>query len=415
MRAGDKKGRDMRMLNQMNRNMHRDRDEPFHRIKATPGTGRISKEPPKGPTPKGPKAYGNRNMQRQLQNQIHNPMQQQMQNQMNLGTSPDMSGAGPFMGMPPDQQMQMLQAYEQQARMMSEMFPQAQDPVMQNMMIMMGMNGMNNGMNGVDGMNGMAQMPQQGPHSKKSLADRIQQTPQKSKKFGERKFNGNSEQDTLCDDVDFTSSMEVEPDSQRTGPDPRKTKCRYNIFCSRPDCLYVHSSPAANPETPLDMSSDCSFGAACKNKKCVSKHPSPSTIQAAPHRQQQAECKFYPNCTNPNCPFVHPGLPPCRNGADCTVPNCKFTHSTTACKFNPCLNPHCMYKHGEGQKRGKFEDKVWVANEGGEQGSDGNQQHLSERKFVEDDGDEELILPVKGESAETTTGPTAVDDEDTIV
>jgi hypothetical protein len=56
------------------------------------------------------------------------------------------------------------------------------------------------------------------------------------------------------------------------------------------------------------------------------------------------------------------------------------------CKFNPCLNPSCVYKHVDGQKRGKFEDKVWVAN--------GAKEHVSERKFVDENGmEEELIKP----------------------
>ena len=33
------------------------------------------------------------------------------------------------------------------------------------------------------------------------------------------------------------------------------------------------------------------------------------------------------NCTNVNCIFKHPTMPPCRNGGDCKTPNCKFSHS----------------------------------------------------------------------------------------
>ncbi len=64
-----------------------------------------------------------------------------------------------------------------------------------------------------------------------------------------------------------------------------------------------------------------------------------------------------------------------------------FTHVKTMCKFNPCLNAQCPYKHAEGQKRGVFGDKVWTA--------DGDEkQHVSERKFVDDEmGEEELVVP----------------------
>lgn len=55
-----------------------------------------------------------------------------------------------------------------------------------------------------------------------------------------------------------------------------------------------------------------------------------------------------------------------------------------------------MFKHAEGQKRGKFEDKVWTA-EGFDRSSAEKLQngghHVSERKFVNGDAEEELILP----------------------
>ncbi|KAJ8605770.1 hypothetical protein MRB53_041327 [Persea americana] len=34
------------------------------------------------------------------------------------------------------------------------------------------------------------------------------------------------------------------------------------------------------------------------------------------------------------------------------------------CRYNPCLNPNCQFKHVENQKRGNFEDKVWTSGEG---------------------------------------------------
>ncbi|KAK4697796.1 nuclear polyadenylated RNA-binding protein NAB2, partial [Lecanoromycetidae sp. Uapishka_2] len=73
------------------------------------------------------------------------------------------------------------------------------------------------------------------------------------------------------------------------------------------------------------------------------------------------------------------------NGADCRIEGCKFTHVKIMCKFNPCKNPSCAYKHAEGQK-GVYPDKVWVADE--------EKKHVSERKFLDDEmGEEELVLP----------------------
>ena len=70
----------------------------------------------------------------------------------------------------------------------------------------------------------------------------------------------------------------------------------------------------------------------------------------------------------------------------------------TACKFNPCLNPVCAFKHEEGQKRGGFGDRVWKA-ENGDGGK--GREHVSERKFVDDEGgEEELIVAGRGEGIE---------------
>jgi hypothetical protein len=83
-------------------------------------------------------------------------------------------------------------------------------------------------------------------------------------------------------------------------------------------------------------------------------------------------------------------MPLCRNGGDCTTPNCKFSHSKTECKFNPCLKPNCIFKHVDGQKRGKFEDKVWTA--------DSAKEHVSERKFVDENAPEELVVPATSDA-----------------
>jgi hypothetical protein len=101
--------------------------------------------------------------------------------------------------------------------------------------------------------------------------------------------------------------------------------------------------------------------------------------------------------TNPSCPFKHPTTPPCRNGADCPERDttCKFSHSDIFCRYNPCLNPSCPYRHTEGQKKGNFSDKVWTAE--GFDRKDAEKAHLSERQFIAGEGEEELILPGRGQ------------------
>lgn len=170
---------------------------------------------------------------------------------------------------------------------------------------------------------------------------------------------------------------------KREPPNPEETVCKFNLRCTNRDCKFAHQSPAAPPNIPIDVKDVCSFGAACKNRKCVGRHPSPA-IKAA--HQSEMDCKFFPNCTNPHCPFKHPSMPPCRNGGECKVPGCKFTHVKTPCKFHPCTNRFCPFSHEEGQ-RGTFQDKVWVAGEGGEH------QHVSERKFVDENAPEDVVLP----------------------
>ncbi|KAJ5090163.1 hypothetical protein N7532_008847 [Penicillium argentinense] len=176
-------------------------------------------------------------------------------------------------------------------------------------------------------------------------------------------------------DVDMDTTMGGGEQGENEGV------CRFNLRCTRADCELAHQSPAAPPGTSIDITDNCSFGAACKNRKCTGRHPSPAVKSA---HQAEEMCRFFPHCTNPHCHFKHPSMPLCHNGADCKTEGCKFTHLQTPCKFNPCMNRICPYKHAEGQ-RGNIGDKVWTPKSG---------THVSERKFVQDESaPEELIKP----------------------
>ncbi|KAL8841943.1 MAG: hypothetical protein Q9170_000723 [Blastenia crenularia] len=76
---------------------------------------------------------------------------------------------------------------------------------------------------------------------------------------------------------------------------------------------------------------------------------------------------------------------------------CKFNLKCgkADCPFNPCLNPECPYKHSESQKRGTFGDKVWRAD------GDQEKEHVSERKFVDDNMAEELVIPENNQAHST--------------
>lgn len=357
--------RDKRMLGHLAKAM--DRSNPtIHRVRQQGGNERINmhRTPPTGPRQHAGTRGGGRNIN----------------GRGGIGVPTGPAGAN-IMGMTPQQQYEMFAMLEQQSRMMAQILtPQQQQQ-------MLGGGPMQH-----PGMNGF----QQQQHGK-SLFDRVQ-TPQRQQhgfRNGPRPQYG---QHQSANNESPSSSMDVQMSQDKAGgsePSPDST-CKFNLSCTKKDCPFAHQSPAAPPGAAIDPTDVCSFGAACKNFKCSGRHPSPA--QKLAHQTEQ-DCKFFPNCANgANCPFRHPSMPGCRNGADCTTPNCKFTHVTTQCKFNPCLNPSCTFKHVDGQKRGKFEDKVWVAKE-----------HVSERKFVDESEKEELIVPGAGEpeSLNHASGSTA--------
>lgn len=320
------------MLNQINRTMDRTADSSLHRIRGQPGAGRINSHRDQ---------RGNR-----------------FQNGGRMHGGRQMGGMGmqgnQMVNMNSQDQMHLMSLLEEQARMMAQIMPGFMPPAIN------------------------PAFQQNGPQQGRSLFDRVER--QGPRPFGNR----GQQRNTGGDDMDMTDQPK---EGEQHDEDNTNSPCRFNLRCTRPDCPYAHQSPAAPQGAPIDPADHCTYGAACKNRKCTARHPSPAVKSA---HQAEAMCKFFPNCANPNCHFKHPSMPLCRNGADCTAEGCEFTHLQTACKFNPCLNPTCPYKHAEGQ-RGSFGDKVWSA--------DGQEKsHVSERKFVADENEEEeeLIKPGAG-------------------
>jgi hypothetical protein len=345
------------MLNQVNRQMNRPDDSALHRVR---GSGRINshgREPPKGPrgqnVGRGIEAMANgRGMGNMNMNGMNMPGGMPMP-QMGQNGMPGMLN--------PQQQMALMQMYEQQAQMMQQIFSGGAPTPFVNPNFN---HGNRNG-------------------NKKPLSQRMDRSQQGKGMHPSAKFTKKEGQDETMGEggaAENGDGMDVEA----SRPEPSATMCKFNLRCTNPDCHFVHQSPAAHPGTAVDMNDTCDYGAACKNKKCVGKHPSPAQRQKY---QSEQECAFWPNCRDPaNCPYKHPSAPPCRNGADCTTPDCKFSHSSVMCKFNPCLNPRCHYKHAPGQK--KNNTNVWVAPKEGEE-----KQHVSERKFVDENEEEEVIIP----------------------
>ncbi|KAF2734735.1 hypothetical protein EJ04DRAFT_466156 [Polyplosphaeria fusca] len=378
------RGRPMR--DQLNQHMERSGDSALHRVRGTSGTGRInshSREPPRGPRA-AQVGRGIAAMANGRGGNMNGPMGMG-HGAMNSGNvAMNMAGMPP-MPMPPmgqngmggmlnpQQQIALMQMYEQQAQMMQQIFSgQAPTPFVNP-------NFQQNNRTGRGG---------------KSLMDRMEKRhngqPNKFAKKGNQDETMTDGGNTATENGD-ASAMDVEGSHM----DPASTMCNFNTRCSKADCPFVHQSPAAPEGTPIDMSSTCSFGAACTNKKCAAKHPSPSQRQQFKSEQ---DCMFYPNCRDMNtCPFKHPSAAPCRNGADCTTPGCKFFHNPTMCKYTPCTNRFCLYKHAEGQKK-VFKNKEWHAPKAGDENKD---EHVSERKFVADEETEELIIPAKTDKVDT--------------
>jgi hypothetical protein len=359
MRNGAPRQNNRRLMGQLSRAMDRTGDAVLHRVRPQ-GTERINmhnRQPPRGPR-------GELSRNRGIPNGPASGV-----------NGPKGGPANAIAQMTPQQQMQLFSFYEQQARMMSEILSPQQQQMLLPQVPLPAIN--------PSFRNGSGNHP-----AGKSLFDRVESRNGNFNNYNKHRpqNNRNGPQSIGLDDAKMGdgnqgSEMEVEGSKDTV---PAETVCRFNLYCTKSDCHFAHQSPAAPPDTPIDVHDVCSFGVACQNRKCTGRHPSPA--QKKSHQADQ-ECKFYPNCTNPRCPFRHPSAPPCRNGADCSTPGCKFTHVKTLCKFNPCLNPACIFKHEEGQKRGKFHDKVWKA-EGDAK------EHISERKFLPDgSGEEELIRP----------------------
>ena len=328
------KGRGGRMLGQMNVHMNREQlPDPLRRIKGAAGGqhGRIDAHAGRD-TPRGPKGRGIANgAQRTMNGRGGNSQVNSLTNQQN----------GMMGQLDPQQQMAFMKMMEMQATMMSQFMQNGQLP------------------------GGMSQ-----PQSGRPFLDRVDKKPNGQFKRQHQPRPMNAQNDN--------SGMEVDK------KEPFETMCRFNLSCSNASCPYVHQSPAAPPGQMVDMGDTCAFGIACENRKCAGRHPSPA--QRMQGSKQDVDCKFFPNCANPSCPFRHPTMPPCKNGADCNLPGCKFTHSKIMCRYTPCTRPGCIFKHVEGQK-GVFKDKVWTPGE-----SDNTVNRFAGLKENEAQP-EELILP----------------------
>lgn len=360
MRNGHQNNREKRMLGHLNKAMDRSSDAALHRVRGGGGVGRGSREPPKGP-----RHQANRGMA------IMNGLQGMQQSGMGMPGAG--AGAG-NMGMPgnPNQMMDAFKMYENMSAQMAQMshmlasagYAQPQQPFI----------------------NPAFQKNQRGNGAGKSLFDRVDNSSRRNNRPQQSNKKQNLQDMDMGEGEQSTANGEGADSMDLEGRGEAKaawdTMCKFNTYCKNSECPYAHQSPAGGPGITVDLSDECTYDVSCKNHKCTAKHHSPAKKTAF---QSEVPCRFGVNCKNPHCAFQHPP-PPCRFGDNCKNPECKFTHLEIKCKFTPCKNPHCAYKHDEGQR----------AVEG--------KEHVSERKFIDDTQEEELILP--GKSEEMSEGQT---------
>ncbi|UKZ77962.1 hypothetical protein TrVFT333_005696 [Trichoderma virens FT-333] len=182
-----------------------------------------------------------------------------------------------------------------------------------------------------------------------------------------RRGQGQGQADANGEDSNMETGAEgedVDMAGKREPPNPDETVCKYNLHCTNKDCKFAHQSPAAPPEF-LSMST--MFAASAPPARTA------NASDVIPHQPQDLPTRA--NRTASSSPTVK------TLDARSSTPQCL---SAATCKYTPCLNPTCPFAHEEGQQGG-FKDKVWTPGQG--------QEHVSERKFVDENAEEQLIKP----------------------
>lgn len=302
-----------RMMNQLSRAMERrpdDRDA-LHRIR--PQGDRIDKNNKFNNAPRGP--MGNRGNLNRFNNNRGGP-----QNRMN-GRNNNNFGMPGFNGnMTPEQQMQFYQMFQQQAQMMTPFMGGPPPPMPLNNGGMRGGRGNHMGNNGFN----MAHHGGNGPHGGRggfqnqnfqhhrnhnqnnnnngSLFERIQAPPDLSQPPPDEAMN--DDHPNADENMGDTASTTSKHNSK-----PEEVPCKFGTGCTKAECIFGHPTPAApHNRGILYVSGErCPFGTSCKNRKCTGSHPSPAAVpnfhSGGGAKKIDQDCKFFPNCTNPNCPF----------------------------------------------------------------------------------------------------------------
>ncbi|CAG9762250.1 unnamed protein product [Ceutorhynchus assimilis] len=116
-----------------------------------------------------------------------------------------------------------------------------------------------------------------------------------------------------------------------------KERCRYWPGCRQGNkCEFVHPSETCKtfPQCKfgnkcLFLHPVCKFGSSCTKRDCTYDHTktTSSKLVLGPLSSAMQTCKFFPNCVNAHCPFLHPK--PCKYGKYCKNTDCSFSHGFT--------------------------------------------------------------------------------------
>lgn len=136
-------------------------------------------------------------------------------------------------------------------------------------------------------------------------------------------------------------------------------KCKYDSSCTRYDCTYLHTSPRILPPGMCSFY----FDDLLKSSLVLFEILDVIILFVAPARPHVAAagmnqpCKYYYNCTNPVCPYLHPKVRFRANSlylfiyffkftplrSDLTFENIFFSQ---LCRYDRyCTNKNCTFSH----------------------------------------------------------------------
>lgn len=143
--------------------------------------------------------------------------------------------------------------------------------------------------------------------------------------------------------------------------------CRFQEHCSNPSCNFQHAAsfsivttttttnaPVGQSNQPVPIQQQANPPQAAVAVPLLIQ--SPMILQAS--QQNRILCRYFPKCTAPACPFLHPSSVVCRFGEACIRVDCLYAHPTgrlftgpkskvmAPCVFGKsCTRLTCPYQH----------------------------------------------------------------------